>query len=389
LLLQKGAYVFLLIGIGMSLPLWLNRRLFPMVPIQENFPMLPVPWDAVLLGLFALVAVANLILNNRKLQLASLVLLFLLVLQDQMRWQPWVYTYALVILPFTVLPWQAEQEKKQNSRWLLRSVQVLLIGIYFWSGLNKMNPGFTQVTYPLMLSKLFGLPEGSSLHEAAWVGYVIPVIEMAVAVGLFFPKSRKFAVWGAVFTHLIIIAYLISMGENGNPIVIPWNVAMLGFVLLSFFLQSNKITFRETVAPAKKKQKAKQRTPWVLVAIVLLTWFMPLLRFAGKWDNYLSFNLYSDSIKYLYVGLRGSALQEADERLAEYYLESSLMEEGETLDVFTWSFDELNVPVYPERRVYKAIARQFCEGNEQEYIFIEYQLPFSAENYEVFRCGQW
>jgi hypothetical protein len=360
-----------------------------MVPVVDGLALPGAPLDAVLLIAFVLAALASFFINNRKLMLASLLLLLLMAIQDQMRWQPWVYIYALIIMIFAVLPWQSEDEKEKNTPWLLRSVQVLMIGIYFWSGLNKINPGFTEVTYPLMLSKLFGLPEGSSLHEAAWVGYLIPLIEIAVGIGLFFPRSRKIAVWGAVFTHLIIIAYLISMGENGNPIVIPWNIAMTGFVLLSFFQENSKIVFREVAPAAKKKKQAPARTPWILITILILAWLMPLFRFAGKWDNYLSFNLYSDSIKYLYIGVRGDALQQTDEQLSDHYLENNLMQEGQTLDVFSWSFDELNVPVYPERRVYQSIARQFCKDNDQNYMFIEYQLPFSADNYEVFRCGEW
>ncbi|MBM2837259.1 MAG: hypothetical protein HW409_1448, partial [candidate division NC10 bacterium] len=30
------------------------------------------------------------------------------------------------------------------------------------------------------------------------------------------------------------------------------------------------------------------------------------------------------------------------------------------LGISDWSFEELNVPPYPERRIYKAIARQIC-----------------------------
>lgn len=379
----------------MSIPLWLNGRLFPLIPITDGL-ILPAPLDVVLLGILGLGLLVNLFLNDKRLQIGTVVVLLLLLVQDQMRWQPWVYTYLLVGLPFLV----ADVRQAPQHIWILRSVQILLIGIYLWSGLNKFNPGFTEVTYQLMLSNLLGLPTDSALHQMSWLGYLIPVLETAVGVGLFWRRSRPVAVWGAVLTHIVIIAYLFSMGEQGNLIVIPWNIAMIGFVLLAFFRQDNAVTFRPAApVPARttKKKKRSQRAKvgpivWVPLAMALLTWLLPALRLVGQWDNYLSFNLYSDNIKYLYVGVRGEALEALPDQISAYYSENNVMEEGQTLDAFAWSFDELNVPVYPERRVYRAIARYFCEQSAQapqEYLFIEYRLPFREGNYEVFRCGQY
>ena len=382
----------------MSLPLWLHDRLFPLAPTFGSFPSFGKPLDIILLGLLGLSLVANLFLSDRRIQIATLALLGILLLQDQMRWQPWVYVYLLISLPFIFIPKKGEEKDVYENIWALRSIQVLLIGVYFWSGVNKFNPGFTEVTYQLMLTKLFGFPEGSSLHQTKWLGYVIPFIEAAVAIGLFFVKTRKYAFWGVIFTHLVIISYLVSMlGDAGNPIVIPWNVAMMIFVFLAFFGQNNKIVFREA-KPKSKKRKAKQKQApvptfsRVFLLLIVLTWFMPALRLVGAWDNYLSFNLYTDSIKYLYIGVRGDALESLPPELNKYYSANNVLEEGQTIDAFAWSFDELNVPIYPERRVYKAISRHFCEqstNSAQNYMFIEYQLPFSLDNADVFRCGQY
>lgn len=391
--LRRVALFFLLVGIGMSLNLWMNQRLFPLIPIHQDFPILPRPVDMILLGLFGMSVLGNIVIYNRKLLIASLGLLLLILLQDQMRWQPWVYTYSLMLLPFAFLG--EEKKSSQTDLWRLRCAQVVLIGIYLWSGINKLNPGFTEVTYPLMLSKLFGLAEGSNLHGAKWLGYLIPITETAVGIGLYFVRTRKIMIWGAIFTHLIIIAYLFSMGENGNPIVIPWNIAMIIFVLLAFFQNNNAIQFREKIDQKKNRKSktasVKYATPWVFVILLALSWLMPLLRFADKWDNYLSFNLYSDNIEYLYIGVRGEALAEIESNLGDYFAETNLMQEGNTLDVFSWSLGELNVPVYPEERVYKSIARHFCSqsGAADSYMFITYRLPFSADNYEIHRCEDW
>jgi hypothetical protein len=397
--LRRTAYLFLAIGIALSIPLWLNQRLFPLIPVHESWPLFSSPVDTIFLVLLGVGILTNIFLNDRRLQIATLVILLLLLLQDQMRWQPWVYTYLLVSIVFIFIPHKNDKDFANNHIWIIRSVQILLIGIYLWSGLNKLNPGFTEVTYRLMLQKLFGLPEGSQLHEATWVGYFIPIMESAVAVGLFFVRTRKFAIWGAVFTHLIIISYLISMGEDGNPIVIPWNIAMVLFVLLAFFQMDNTIRFTSTNEPTKGKKKSKQKqssnnqnAAIVMIVIAVISCLFPVLRFAGKWDNYLSFNLYSDNIKYLYMGVRGEALESLPDQLNQYYAPYNPLPEGQTIDIFAWSFDELNVPVYPEKRVYKAISKHFCDQDSQaaqNYMFIEYQLPFREGNYEVFPCGAY
>ncbi|NBC09786.1 MAG: hypothetical protein GVY26_21575 [Bacteroidetes bacterium] len=371
----------------MSFPLWLNSRLFPMVPVFEGMPLLSAPLDAVLLSLFSLGIIASLFSNSLIIRVTTAVLLLFLLLQDQMRWQPWVYTYALVLLLSLAFLPELRKKSPDSNRWFLRSFQILMIGIYFWSGLNKLNPGFTEITYRLMMSNLFGFSEGSILYEANWLGYLIPLVEIGVALGLYFPASRKPAVVGAIFTHVVIMAYLFTMGNN--MIVLPWNIAMSLFVVAAFWGQEDKIVFHSTIGKSRKKKTQKQIAPWPVFAVVLLAWLAPSLRFAGKWDNYLSFNLYSDNIKYLYIGVRGAALDELDEKLEPYYLDNSILDEGETIDVFTWSLEELNVPVYPERRVYQSLAKHFCKTEPQDFMFIEYTLPFSAGEYEVFSCQAW
>ena len=169
-LIQKTAYLFLIIGIAMSLPLWLHDRLFPLAPTFGAFPSFGNPVDIILLSLLGLSLVLNLFLHDRRIQITTLVLLGILLLQDQMRWQPWVYVYLLVSLPFIFIPNQTKEKGEYENKWILLSIQVLLIGIYFWSGVNKFNPGFTEVTYQLMLTNLFGFPEGSKPASNEVVG---------------------------------------------------------------------------------------------------------------------------------------------------------------------------------------------------------------------------
>ncbi|HMQ46439.1 MAG TPA: hypothetical protein PKA00_02505, partial [Saprospiraceae bacterium] len=49
---------------------------------------------------------------------------------------------------------------------------------------------------------------------------------------------------------------------------------------------------------------------WEINPATPLGFFQCFIRFANLWDNYLSFNLYSDNISYLYVGLRPEIVPE-------------------------------------------------------------------------------
>ncbi|HMQ85796.1 MAG TPA: hypothetical protein PKA00_23000 [Saprospiraceae bacterium] len=376
----------LVLGMLLSLPLWLNDRLFPLVPLFSKMPVLPnvMEW-VVLLGCLLSLLIA-LVVQRQVLWILAASLLLILLVQDQMRWQPWVYIYALFLTPFAI--WGKQISDANNQEKLRLCIQVVLIGIYFWSGISKFNPHFVQVTYTLMLENLVGAQPGDVLWDFKTLGYLIPIVETAIGIGLFFPKSRKWATIAALLTHTIIIVYVLSQKGIQNFIILPWNLVMMGTVFLSCYSADNAIRFRYW---PKKTGKKQVRAKWVLPALALavLTWGMPLLRFGNLWDNYLSFNLYSDNISYLYVGLRPEIVPEVEPTVAAYFTANEIMEEGETLDVFSWSLSELKVPVYPEERVFKQIAHHFCEQYPAEALmFIEFKLPFDAGKAKLSRCSQ-
>ena len=79
------------------------------------------------------------------------------------------------------------------------------------------------------------LPAG--LHRILLGGWmVVPVMEIAVAVGLLVPRLRNAAVAGAIATHVVVLGLLGPLGHRTNAVVWPWNAAMAALAALRMFI---------------------------------------------------------------------------------------------------------------------------------------------------------
>ncbi|NUQ26554.1 MAG: DoxX family protein [Saprospiraceae bacterium] len=383
-LIRKICSAGLLLGIGLSLTLWTSQRLFPMAPVFPGLPVLPTPFDWVLLALLAVALLICLVIPDRRAVIVVMALLAVMLLQDQMRWQPWVYTYVLLLIPFA---WKIAAPKTGKKKPApvdlvhpyIPYVQIFLVGLYFWGGLHKLNANFGEVIYPLFVKALLKLPDGHWMYQAKVFSYFIPVTEIIVGIGLLIPRLRKLAAIGAIVTHLIIILYLSPLGLNDNHIVIPWNLAMIGVVYFSSFNNKNKLVLWRPQADHWR---------WLTIGLAVLVWLMPALNLRGKWDTYLSFNLYSGNINHMYVAVKNGSIGKLDKGLSDYFAAQNIIDDGKVIDVSDWSFNELNVPVYPEKRVFRAISRYFCELDipADDLMFVEYQPPLTPGKYRTYTC---
>ncbi|MFC5271119.1 hypothetical protein [Adhaeribacter terreus] len=99
--IKRTASFFFLIGMLLSFNLWRSDRLFPVAPALDLFPKIPSPLDLILPGLLLLALAVNCFSRKKIINHLALLLVFLLAIQDQNRWQPWVYIYTLCQLPFS------------------------------------------------------------------------------------------------------------------------------------------------------------------------------------------------------------------------------------------------------------------------------------------------
>jgi hypothetical protein len=333
--------VALALGAGLLLApyLFVSARSYPRAPVLDAWPLLPLPLDVVVLvGLGgALVGVA-LAPQPRWWAAAAGGLVLILAADDQSRWQPWFFQYGLMIGGLAL----ARDTEDALAAW-----RTVLIGLYFWSGVQKLNATFMTHLFPWLVEPLTSLLPGamSRLVLAGWM--VVPLTEIVVAVGLAIPRLRNAAVVGAVTTHVVVLALLGPFAHRTNAVVWPWNVAMAALAVLLFWNEG-----RGGLDMLVPRRLGAQAGALVLVG------FMPLLSFTGHWDAYLSGALYSGNIEAAVIGLPEAAVARLPDAARRHVVRNRAG--ASVLDVHEWSMDELGVPPYPEDRVFRAVAREVC-----------------------------
>jgi hypothetical protein len=330
----------LLISFIVSWKLWISSRLFPLSPVGNFLPTLPAPIDYIwFLSLLGLLLAIVLKTRSRKLILTFVVLAGLLSLFDQTRWQPWFYQFIFMLLALGLFAWKRPDPK--NNSVALNACRLIIACTYFWSGLQKLNVTFIRETWPDTASYVLQfLP-----HVPSWVFLIIPLVEIAIGIGLLTPALRNAAVVLAITTHICILAMLISSGEN--IVVWPWNIAMIVFVWLLFWRDTENST-RKIVALKNPFQ----------VVVLLLFGVLPAFSLVGLWDSYLSLALFSGNTQQAVIYVEDPVIDQLPTPIHQHIWHET---HPFFLDINRWSYDELNVPVYPEHRIYRAVARQICK----------------------------
>jgi hypothetical protein len=324
-------------GMLASMPLWMNGREFPLMPVFSQLPLLQPPWDQVLFGtLLALLVVACWFYRFG-------VLLFLLgslflVLADENRAQPWFYMYWIMLL-LSLAPAPAN----------LAGCRFALVAVYIWSGIQKYNPNFFKQVVPW-----FAYPAGKWLppDSVQWIEWFIaaaPFVEIFIGLGLLFRFTRLAAVIAAVAVHVIALVFLGPLGHNINLVVWPWNLAMAALVLVLF--------------PAVPIARAADLKESLMVAVVLVLFaLLPILSFFGKWPSYLSFAVYSGNLATADIFVTESFRDRVPDSLRPFVQPTQQPYDPKiqgpyVFNYHQWAMKELRVPTLPEPRGFFALGR--------------------------------
>lgn len=324
--------------------LWRNDgRLFPLIKPAEAIPIIPAPFDVLLMILFTSLGILWLFIPRRAFGFAAVACLLVVLTQDQMRWQPWVYIYLLMMMPYLLYPNRDEQS-------ILNYLQLILPGVYIWSGLHKFSINFIEGPFLQIITDSQYNIDFSAIRK---LGYFVPLIETSMGVMLLTSRFRKVGIMLVVATHLLLLFYLSQWATVKNSVVYPWNVAMIFFVVLVFWRNAEK----PVLSFSALKTHPAHAIP------LLLVWILPILNFMGCWDHYLSFSFYSNKPHQYFIVINNKALKHIDQKLTPYLTAAEGMEDGKILDLNHWALKELNVPFYPEKRLFKKIANRFCSLN--------------------------
>ena len=297
--------------------------------------------------------------------------LALLVVFDQTRLQPWVYQYFLMLLVLGL----SEPDDETASNQTLALVQILIAALYFWSGVQKLNYSFSHETLPLIFAPVQNIFP-SVQPPFVFLGLAIALVEILTGIGLLFRKTRKAAVYLAAATHLVILALLIA--KNYNQIVWIWNVALIALVVVSFW--KSDVSIKQTFREFAHLKIAKT----IVAASVLL----PALSFFGLWDMYLSGALYSGNTEVGVVRINENLFGKLPLKAQGIVLQTKTGEK--MLPLFEWAIAEMNVPVYPERRAFKKVAREVCRSADDKTgieLIIKERPAIMDGSYKLTRIG--
>ncbi len=324
-----------------SWKLWLAYRIFPVIP-PFNFLIVPQSIHLVFFVISLSCIAALLIFPSKRILLISVIVIELLSCSlDQNRWQSWEYQYIFIILALLV--------NKKNERVALNSIAFIFISVYFFSGLSKINVAFSHYLQHQFVSLgIFKVKSSYSYNLLLYhLGYFVGLIEMSLGIGLAFKRTMKVSAVLLICMHFGILVFLGPFGINYNLIIWPWNVAMILFVYLLFINRNPIILSSLSLTTGFNK------------IIVLFFGLLPFLNLFGYWDYFLSSSLYSYKPPQMYICIHDTANNKA---VSPFYTkrENTFMCDSNSalLNIWSWSMQEMNVPTYPEIRIYKKIKQQ-------------------------------
>tara|TARA_R110001632_G_scaffold43376_7_gene110179 strand:- start:6964 stop:8133 length:1170 start_codon:yes stop_codon:yes gene_type:complete len=326
----------------LSFDLWGNDRTFPLFPILN----LEINWIHKLLQYgFLIIAFTCIFFPKKNLIKIFLFFLIFLIFLDQIRLQPWVYFISLCLLPFAF---------KIKKIIVLQYLKILFIVAYVWSGFHKLNENFIVFVFESILVDGFNINSIHLITSLKKLGYLIPIIEISIGLFLLFKKTRKLGFIFLLTIHIFIIYYLV-FGLRGNYVIIPWNILM---IVASYFL------FYSTESTMKIPQNN------FLKILLLVVSLLPVGFLMGKIDQTVSFSLYDGKLKSLY-------LLETNYKNTNNDIDETVIKKGYLKDFNAWTFNDMNVPFYPENRFVKQL--QLLEKNKGKKFLIT-EMPLWKRN---------
>ncbi|MEW6468913.1 MAG: hypothetical protein AB1458_08315 [Bacteroidota bacterium] len=354
-------------GMAISWKLWLTERFFPLTPVIAPLADLPELFSRLLFAAIILLVLLY-AWKMRALFLRVLIpLLFIEVLIDQNRLQPWYYQYLLMWLLLLFYP---NKSNAAAAEGILNNFRLIICGIYFWSGMQKLNAEYFNDTAFWLMQPLEHYLPVSWVNMLGYAAWAIGPFEICLAIGLLFAPARRFLLIPGILMHTYIILLMTPLGRDYNYVIIPWNLAMILFLLL-LFSGKQEFTPRSILGSVKS---IPQRI------VFLLIWIMPSLSFFGKWDSYLSASLYSGNSDNGYLYITDELMPQLPQEIRRLILPDTATKMN-YLYINNWSMEELNVPGVPEKRVFlqaKKKIEAYGKGMHKALLLIEHRLTLNG-----------
>ncbi len=329
--------------------LWTSNRGFPTVPVHPAVPELPQSACLALVGLLVMSVLLTAVLPRSRLPVAAVPAIgAVLVVFDINRLQPWFYQYLLMFSALSLTRCDEPESRRSRAAWAVCAL--IMASVYFWSGIQKANPAFARDIFPWLIEPLARVAGESLVDRLRPLAWSVPVLEVAFGILLLLPRTRTWGLAGSIGMHGLILLALGPLGHDHNSAVWPWNFWMPILAFLLFWQNRQKILALAWRAPAGK-------------VIAALVGVMPALNLIDRWDDYLSASLYSGRYRdgWIMLNEKGARRLQGAIPSADDSLVGSAVD-GYSLDLTSWAMSELNVPPYPQVRVYQGLARKLHQA---------------------------
>lgn len=338
----------LLAALCISPRLFLHHPFLGPIPVASWIPVLPPPVDMlVLIVILGLLLPIPFLRNPRRMIIMWCVLFFARCAWDRITWQPYYFQYLFMLISLAFVDWQDNPAGHVRRLAVLNANRLIVACIYFWSGFSKLNYG-DMIDKPRQ--ELEGIVDASWIPFLSVLWWLIPCIEMGFACGLLTRRFRGMSIWAGIGMHLLILVIYGPLGKVYNPVIWPWNVAMICFLILLF--HGNKETSSRQIIWGK--QFALHQVIFILFAVC------PLLSYAGWWSDYLSFRLYSRLYCHGAMLMRQSVIDTLPDSIRSHVKETKIRGADGVLHITTWAERQLNAFPPTDEPVIKYIAGKIC-----------------------------
>jgi len=326
--------------------LWMTGRSFPLVPVIPNTPMLPASADYFVFAALIILLIAIILLPNpRKVIFLFSGFFFLLIYFDINRLQIFYYQYIFMLLALGFFSWDFKDKAKATV--VLNTCRLVMVCVYFWGGMQKMNLAFMFGLFPWFIEPITRLLPESIRQFAIISGIFIPFFEIGIGIGLLVKRTRPYAIFGATAMQLFILFSLGPFGHNWAPSIWPWNIVMILLVFVLFWKTDGSI---RDILWIKNFAFHK--------IVLLLFGIMPFFSFFNAWDSYLSFTMYSGNLNYASIILTNNSVNSLPSEISRHITTDA--NKNSILNISSWGYDEFKVLPYPETNVYKVVAKNVC-----------------------------
>jgi hypothetical protein len=339
-------------------PLWMTYRLFPTIPVDDILYNVPPIIHVILFIASAFCLAWFIIKDNKKIATILFFLEIATCLLDQNRWQPEIYLFIFLLFCYITVP----DEKKLLLCW-----QIIIVSSYFFSGWIKCHPLFISAVWErdILIKLLHFKTENRIILRA---GYLIPLYEMFVAIGLFFVFSKRTSIILIIILHIFNLVWLGPFGLHSNIAVWPLNIIMPLLVANLFWKKEVDFKFF--------------KKPYTILIVTTLFWaVIPWSNKFGYWDDFLSSEYYGGHALFCYIDV---ATKKAPKELDPYFIKNLVAQNSDSclLSIQRWSYGELNVPSYPSARFYKKLAAQWYKRYDTTgKVFIVHSLKKNEITY--------